>query len=148
MLQVWLRVPSRDFALRLQSGGASAGEDSTRAGGTVGRGGSSSSGAGGGAAPGGSPGVAGAEEEEPRLKYQRLGCDLTDVLAAGAATCLAVSDKILALATTAGTVHLLDYEGNQARPRRPDSLVHSVNVSSVDALGGLPCQTIAFWSIL
>lgn len=54
-------------------------------------------------------------EEEPRLKYQRLGCDLTDVLAAGAATCLAVSDKILALATTAGSIHLLDYEGNQVR---------------------------------
>lgn len=54
-------------------------------------------------------------EEEPRLKYQRLGCDLNDVLAAGAATCLAVSDKILALATTAGNIHLLDYEGNQVR---------------------------------
>ena len=67
------------------------------------------------------------QEDEPRLKYVRLGCDLTDVLAAGAATCLAVSDKVLALATTAGTVHLLDYEGNQARQRSPNSFPPSCN---------------------
>lgn len=34
-------------------------------------------------------------EDEPRLKYQRLGCDLADLLASAAAACLAVSDKVL-----------------------------------------------------
>ena len=33
----------------------------------------------------------------------------------GSATCLTVSDKVLALATSSGTVHLLDYEGNQVK---------------------------------
>jgi hypothetical protein len=33
-------------------------------------------------------------EEEPRLKYQRLGCDLTTLLATASAACLAISDKV------------------------------------------------------
>lgn len=39
--------------------------------------------------------VAESAEEEPRLKYQRLGCDLTTLLATAEATCLAISDKVL-----------------------------------------------------
>jgi hypothetical protein len=52
-------------------------------------------------------------EEEPRLKYQRLGCDVAELLGNNAATCLCVSDKILALGTHNGTVHVLDYIGNE-----------------------------------
>ena len=52
-------------------------------------------------------------EEEPRLKYQRLGSDVADLLGRNAATCLCVSDKILALGTHSGTVHVLDYNGNE-----------------------------------
>ena len=52
-------------------------------------------------------------EEEPRLKYQRLGSDVADLLGKNAATCLCVSDKILALGTHSGTVHVLDYSGNE-----------------------------------
>ena len=57
------------------------------------------------------------EEEEPRLKYQRLGGSLSDLLAspAQAASCLAVSDKLLVLGTRAGTVHLLDVKGYQVK---------------------------------
>lgn len=55
-------------------------------------------------------------EEEPRLKYQRLGSDVVDLLKKNAATCLCVSDKILALGTHSGTVHVLDYNGNEVRP--------------------------------
>lgn len=57
--------------------------------------------------------AADAEEEEPRLKYQRLGSDVTELLGKNAATCLCVSDKILALGTSSGTVHILDYSGNE-----------------------------------
>lgn len=57
--------------------------------------------------------LADAEEEEPRLKYQRLGSDVTELLGKNAATCLCVSDKILALGTSSGTVHILDYSGNE-----------------------------------
>ncbi len=52
-------------------------------------------------------------EEEPRLKYQRLGSDVVDLWGKNAATCLCVSDKILALGTHSGTVHVLDYNGNE-----------------------------------
>lgn len=52
-------------------------------------------------------------EEEPRLKYQRLGCDVAELLGNNAATCLSVSDKILALGTHSGAVHVLDYIGNE-----------------------------------
>ena len=54
-----------------------------------------------------------ADAEEPRLKYQRLGSDVTELLGKNAATCLCVSDKILALGTSSGTVHILDYSGNE-----------------------------------
>ena len=54
-------------------------------------------------------------EEEPRLKYQRLGSDVAELLGKNAATCLCVSDKILALGTHTGIVHVLDYSGNEAR---------------------------------
>ena len=54
-------------------------------------------------------------EEEPRLKYQRMGSDVADLLGRNAATCLCVSDKILALGTHSGTVHVLDYNGNEVR---------------------------------
>ncbi|BDA42740.1 Vacuolar protein sorting-associated protein 41 homolog [Coccomyxa sp. Obi] len=54
-------------------------------------------------------------EEEPRLKYQRLGCDVAELLGNNAATCLSVSDKILALGTHSGAVHVLDYIGNEVK---------------------------------
>ena len=55
------------------------------------------------------------EEHEPRLKYHRLGSDAdTDsLLAEDAATCLCVSDKLLALGTKSGTVCILDYSGDK-----------------------------------
>lgn len=54
-------------------------------------------------------------EEEPRLKYQRLDGDVPSVLKAHAASRLCVSDKMLALGTQNGGVHLLDYAGNEVR---------------------------------
>ncbi len=53
------------------------------------------------------------DEEEPRLKYQRLEADTGDLLLETEAACLCVSDKMLALGTRDGTVHLLDYDGNE-----------------------------------
>ena len=53
------------------------------------------------------------EEEEPRLKYQRLEADTGDLLLETEAACLCVSEKMLALGTQDGTVHLLDYDGNE-----------------------------------
>lgn len=55
------------------------------------------------------------EEEEPRLKYQRLEADTGDLLLETEAACLCVSEKMLALGTQDGGVHLLDYDGNEVR---------------------------------
>ena len=69
------------------------------------------------------------QEQEPRLKYERFGSDVPCILGKQAATRLCVSDKILALGTQNGTVHVMDYDGNEVEmfiaaatlfpPRRP-----------------------------
>ena len=53
------------------------------------------------------------DEEEPRLKYQRMGGSVPSLLASDAASCLAVAERMIALGTHAGTVHILDFLGNQ-----------------------------------
>ena len=52
-------------------------------------------------------------EEEPRLKYKRLGSSVPELLGKDAASCLCVSDKILVLGTHDGTLHILDFNGNE-----------------------------------
>ena len=54
-------------------------------------------------------------EEEPRLKYKRLGSSVPELLGKDAASCLCVSDKILVLGTHDGTLHILDFDGNEVR---------------------------------
>ncbi|KAL4011310.1 hypothetical protein IC575_028364 [Cucumis melo] len=55
------------------------------------------------------------DEEEPRLKYQRMGGSVPSLLASDAASCLAVAERMIALGTHAGTVHILDFLGNQVK---------------------------------
>ncbi|KIY98587.1 Vacuolar protein sorting-associated protein 41-like protein [Monoraphidium neglectum] len=57
----------------------------------------------------------GEDDLEPQLKYERLGCDVKDVLQGTDATCLALSEKVLALGTAAGSIHILDYSGNEVK---------------------------------
>ncbi len=68
-------------------------------------------------------------EEEPRLKYKRLGSSVPELLGKDAASCLCVSDKILVLGTHDGTLHILDFNGNEVGLRqqacRADTLVAS-----------------------
>jgi len=54
-----------------------------------------------------------AEEEEPRLKYQRLGGSVPAILSTDAAASIAVADRMVALGTHNGTLHILDFQGNQ-----------------------------------
>lgn len=49
------------------------------------------------------------------MKYQRLEADTGDLLLETEAACLCVSNKMLALGTRDGTVHLLDYDGNEVK---------------------------------
>ena len=54
-----------------------------------------------------------AEDQQPQLKYQRLGADVTDICDNDSASVLCVTTKVLALGTSAGTVHILDVTGNE-----------------------------------
>jgi hypothetical protein len=56
-----------------------------------------------------------ADELEPQLKYERLGADVKSILQDATATCLCLSEKVLALGTSAGNIHILDYSGNEVR---------------------------------
>jgi hypothetical protein len=56
------------------------------------------------------------QEEEPRLKYQRMGGSIPTLLSSDAASCIAVAERMIALGTLDGTVHILDFLGNQVTP--------------------------------
>ncbi|CAN0916548.1 Vacuolar protein sorting-associated protein 41 homolog, partial [Linum grandiflorum] len=55
------------------------------------------------------------DEEEPRLKYQRMGGSIPSLLSNDAASCIAVAERMIALGTRDGTVHILDFLGNQVK---------------------------------
>jgi hypothetical protein len=68
------------------------------------------------------------EEEEPRLKYQRLGGSVPAILSTDAAASIAVADRMVALGTHNGTLHILDFQGNQvplATGRSPFGILDS-----------------------
>eukprot|EP00250_Pteridium_aquilinum_P016332 c23054_g2_i1 orf=454-3357(-) len=73
------------------------------------------------------------DEEEPRLKYQRMAGSMPSLLSNDAASCITVSERMIALGTHDGTVHLLDYQGNQVKEFAAHSA--TVNELSFDALG-------------
>ncbi|XP_019709850.1 vacuolar protein sorting-associated protein 41 homolog isoform X1 [Elaeis guineensis] len=55
------------------------------------------------------------EEEEPRLKYQRFGGNVPSLLSTDAASSIAIAERMVALGTHDGTVHILDFQGNQVK---------------------------------
>lgn len=55
------------------------------------------------------------EEDEPRLKYQRMGGSVPSLLSNDAASCIAVAERMIALGTHGGSVHILDFLGNQVK---------------------------------
>jgi hypothetical protein len=57
--------------------------------------------------------AAGADDLEPQLKYERLGADVKSILKGSSATALCLSEKVLALGTSGGNIHILDYSGNE-----------------------------------
>jgi len=52
------------------------------------------------------------EEEEPKLKFERLAADVRSLLAEDKASTVAVSDKLILVATAGGKVHALDALGH------------------------------------
>ena len=55
------------------------------------------------------------EEQQPQLKYQRLGEDVNGICSSEGASCLCVTSKVLALGTCAGRLHILDVSGDEVR---------------------------------
>ncbi|XP_004250993.1 vacuolar protein sorting-associated protein 41 homolog [Solanum lycopersicum] len=55
------------------------------------------------------------DEYEPRLKYQRMGGSVQSLLSSDAATCISVAERMIALGTYSGAVHILDFLGNQVK---------------------------------
>ena len=52
-------------------------------------------------------------DEEPRLKYQRMEGNVPSLLSTDAASSISVSERMIALGTRGGVVHILDFQGNQ-----------------------------------
>ncbi|KAK4763529.1 hypothetical protein SAY87_012967 [Trapa incisa] len=67
------------------------------------------------------------EEEEPRLKYQRMGGSIPSLLSNDAASCISVAERMIALGTHDGTVHILDFLGNQVK----EFAAHSATVNDL-----------------
>ncbi|KAF4619821.1 hypothetical protein D9613_004777 [Agrocybe pediades] len=59
------------------------------------------------------------EEEEPALKYSRITGAIPDLFKKDSASALAVSNKIMALGTHAGIIHILDLSGNRIKSYKP-----------------------------
>lgn len=75
------------------------------------------------------------DQEEPKLRYDRVRSDLTDILKKDAASCLAAHSKFLALGTHWGVVHVLDHQGNNIREKEFPSHTTTVNEISIDDNG-------------
>ncbi|KAJ6837104.1 vacuolar protein sorting-associated protein 41-like protein isoform X2 [Iris pallida] len=73
------------------------------------------------------------EEEEPRLKYQRMGGSLPSLLSTDAAASISVAERMIAVGTHDGTVHILDFQGNQVKEFAAHTA--TVNDLSFDADG-------------
>lgn len=73
------------------------------------------------------------EEDEPRLKYQRMGGSIPTVLSNDAASCIAVAERMIALGTHDGTIHIIDFLGNQIKEFRAHTA--TVNDLSFDTEG-------------
>ncbi|XP_048576551.1 vacuolar protein sorting-associated protein 41 homolog isoform X2 [Nematostella vectensis] len=76
------------------------------------------------------------EEEEPKLKYERLGNAVNEILRKDeCASCMAVHSKFLALGTHYGVVHVMDHLGNSIRSKEFPSHTTAVNQISIDEKG-------------
>ncbi|KAI5452845.1 Vacuolar protein sorting-associated protein 41 [Naganishia albida] len=59
------------------------------------------------------------EDEEPSLKYHRLGASTSEILLKDTASALAASSRFLVLGTHNGMVHVLTYDGTRVKSFRP-----------------------------
>lgn len=81
------------------------------------------------------------EDEEPKLKYDRMGNDVENILLKDAVSCICVHTKFFCLGTQWGVIHLLDHEGNtvpisqDGKDKELQAHAIAVNKISVDVNG-------------
>lgn len=75
------------------------------------------------------------EEMEPQLRYERILNDMPEILRNGAASCIAVHPKFIALGMHGGTVYILDHQGNNIRSKELELHRDSVTQLSIDEQG-------------
>nr|NP_001071945.1 zinc finger protein [Ciona intestinalis]BAE93330.1 zinc finger protein [Ciona intestinalis] len=75
------------------------------------------------------------EWEEPKLKYDRMGNDLLEILRTDAASCIALHSKFVALGTHWGIVYILDHSGNNNTSKHCKPHATSVTGISLDGSG-------------
>ncbi|KIJ13328.1 hypothetical protein PAXINDRAFT_81370 [Paxillus involutus ATCC 200175] len=68
------------------------------------------------------------EDEEPALKYERMGGAINDLLKKDSVSALAIINKLVALGTHSGIVHVLDLTGKRIKSFKP----HQASVSDVE----------------
>uniref|UniRef100_A0A224Z3G9 Vacuolar protein-sorting protein n=1 Tax=Rhipicephalus zambeziensis TaxID=60191 RepID=A0A224Z3G9_9ACAR len=75
------------------------------------------------------------EEMEPKLRYERILNDMPEILRNGAASCIAVHPKFIALGMHSGVVYILDHQGNNIRNKELQLHKDSVLQLSIDEQG-------------
>ena len=73
------------------------------------------------------------EDEEPKLKYQRLGNSVPEILKRESASAIHVHERFIALGTQEGWIYILDFNGTEIRRFGAHTAV--VNCLSVDKAG-------------
>ncbi|KAA1466651.1 vacuolar assembling protein VPS41 [Dentipellis sp. KUC8613] len=67
------------------------------------------------------------EDEEPALKYERMGSSVQDLFRKDSASALAISNKLLAVGTHNGIVHILDLSGKRVKSFKP----HTASITDI-----------------
>ncbi|XP_049517182.1 vacuolar protein sorting-associated protein 41 homolog isoform X2 [Dermacentor silvarum] len=75
------------------------------------------------------------EEMEPKLRYERILNDMPEILRNGAASCIAVHPKFIALGMHSGVVYILDHQGNNIRNKELQLHSDTVLQLSIDEQG-------------
>lgn len=78
------------------------------------------------------------DDDEPLLKYNRIGLDVTELLSRDSASCIRAHEKFLVIGTQDGFIYILDLNGNEINRFYAHSM--PVNEVSVDLTGEYVCS--------
>ncbi|KAK9762214.1 Vacuolar protein sorting-associated protein 41, variant 2 [Basidiobolus ranarum] len=70
------------------------------------------------------------DDEEPKLKYQRVGADVSEIFTKDTVSIMKISERFMVLGTHWGMVHIMDFNGNEVKKFRPHGA--TINSLSID----------------